>query len=78
MKPDNVLVERDHAIIMVVGEGMQYAVGMSARATRALADAGVNIEMLNQGASEISVMFGVRSADRIKAVRALYYAFFNS
>jgi len=78
LKPDNVLVERDHAIIMVVGEGMQYAVGMSARATRALADAGVNIEMLNQGASEISVMFGVRSADRIKAVRALYYAFFNS
>jgi aspartate kinase len=76
LRPDAVLVERDHALIMVVGEGMQYAVGMAARATRALAEAGVNIEMINQGASEISMMFGVRSADRDRAVRALYHAFF--
>ena len=76
LKPDAVLVERDHALIMVVGEGMQYAVGMAARATQALAAAGVNIEMINQGASEISMMFGVRSPDRDRAVRALYQAFF--
>jgi aspartate kinase len=36
----------------------------------------VNIEMLNQGASEISIMFGVKASDRDKAVRALYKAFF--
>ena len=36
----------------------------------------MNIEMLNQGASEISIMFGVKEADRKKAVRALYHAFF--
>ena len=77
LKPDAVLVERDHALIMVVGEGMQYAVGMAARATQALASAGVNIEMINQGASEISMMFGVRSHDRYRAVRALYQAFFE-
>jgi len=77
LKPDAVLVERDHAMIMVVGEGMQYAVGMAARATQALAAAGVNIEMINQGASEISMMFGVRSPDRDRAVRALYQAFFT-
>jgi aspartate kinase len=76
LQPDAILVERDHALIMVVGEGMQYAVGMAARATRALADAGINIEMINQGASEISMMFGVRSPDRDRAVRALYEAFF--
>lgn len=76
LKPDAILVERGHALIMVVGEGMQYAVGMAARATRALADAGVNIEMINQGASEISMMFDVRSPDRDRAVRALYEAFF--
>ena len=43
----------------------------------ALAAAHVNIEMLNQGASEISMMFGVRSADRARAVRALYDAYFK-
>ena len=44
--------------------------------TRDAKRVGVNIEMLNQGASEISIMFGVQEADRKKAVRALYHAFF--
>jgi aspartate kinase len=77
LKPDAVLVERGHALVMVVGEGMHYTVGMAARATAALAAAGVNIEMLNQGASEISMMFGVKAADRDRAVKALYEAFFR-
>ena len=37
----------------------------------------MNIEMMNQGASEISMMFGVKAADRQEAVRALYRAFFE-
>ncbi|OGV67672.1 MAG: aspartate kinase [Lentisphaerae bacterium RIFOXYC12_FULL_60_16] len=69
-------VERGLALIMIVGEGMRYTVGLAARATRTLADAGVNIEMLNQGSSEISMMFGVKSVDAHKAVRALYREFF--
>jgi aspartate kinase len=76
--PDNMLVERGHALIMVVGEGMQYAVGMAARATKALADARVNIEMINQGASEISIMFGVKASDRDRAVQGLYREFFGA
>lgn len=76
LKPDNVLVERGLALIMVVGEGMHYTVGMAGRAATALSESGVNIEMINQGASEISMMFGVKSTDRIRAVRALYNAFF--
>jgi aspartate kinase len=66
------------ALIMVVGEGMRYTVGLARRATAALADAGVNIEMMNQGASEISMMFGVKDSDRKKAVKALYEAFFEA
>jgi aspartate kinase len=77
-KPDNLLVERGHALIMVVGEGMQYAIGMTARAAKAFADAKVNIEMINQGASEISIMFGVKAADRDRAVQGLYKAFFGA
>jgi len=76
LKADEVEVERGLALIMIVGEGMRYTVGLAARATRALADAGVNIEMMNQGSSEISMMFGVKAVDRKKAVRALYQAFF--
>ena len=75
--PDNIQVEHGLALLMVVGEGMHYAVGMAARATNALADAGVNIEMINQGASEISMMFAVKETDRKQAVEALGKAFFR-
>jgi len=75
---DNIDVDRGLALVMIVGEGMHYTVGVTARASTALAAAGVNIEMLNQGSSEISMMFGVQARDRKKAVQALYEAFFKA
>lgn len=77
LKPDAVTVEHGLALIMVVGEGMQYTPGLAAKATHAMASAGVNLEMINQGASEISMMFAVKDADREKALRALGQAFFG-
>lgn len=77
LQVDDANVGRGMALVMIVGEGMRYSVGMAARATRALADASVNIEMMNQGSSEISMMFGVRSTDRQRAVQSLYRAFFE-
>ncbi len=73
---DDVSVERHLALVMIVGEGMRHTVGIAARATSALAGAGVNIEMINQGSSEVSMMFGVKAADSHNAVRALYHEFF--
>ena len=73
---DDVEIEHGLALIMIVGEGMRYTVGLAAKATHALADGGVNIEMMNQGSSEISMMFGVKEVDRKKAIRALHQAFF--
>ncbi len=74
---DDAGVDRGLALVMIVGEGMRYHVGLAARATAALAGARVNIEMMNQGSSEISMMFGVKAADRETAVRALYNAMFG-
>ena len=74
---DDVSVERGLALVMIVGERMRRAVGTAARACRAFADAGVNIEMINQGASEVSMMFGVKAEDADTAVRALYREFFH-
>ncbi|MBP7049952.1 MAG: aspartate kinase [Phycisphaerae bacterium] len=71
LRVDDVTVEHGLALIMIVGEGMRYAVGMAAKACSALAYAGINIEMMNQGSSEISIMFGVKEADRKAAVEAL-------
>mgnify|MGYP005859847629 CR=1 FL=1 len=75
---DEVSVMHNLALIMLVGEGMSQTVGIAARATAAFARVGVNIEMINQGVSEISIMFGVKAEDSIKAVKSLYEEFFGS
>ena len=75
LEPDDVSVERNLALVMIVGEGMRHSVGLAARMTKAFAAAEVNIEMINQGSSELSVMFGVKERDADDAVRALYNEF---
>jgi len=74
LKVDDVTVEHGLSLIMIVGEGMRYAVGVAAEACASLADAGVNIEMINQGSSEVSIMFGVKEVDRKQAIQALGHA----
>lgn len=76
LEPDELSVEHGLSLIMIVGEGMRYAVGIAAKACEALSQAGVNIELINQGSSEISIMFGVKEVDRKKAVQALGRALF--
>jgi aspartate kinase len=76
LDPDHVVIEHSLALIMVVGEGMRHNIGTTARASKALADSHVNIEMINQGSSEVSMMFGVKEVDEKKAVQALYNEFF--
>nr|WP_263326166.1 aspartate kinase [Neobacillus sp. Marseille-Q6967] len=73
---DEVRIEHSLALIMVVGEGMRQNVGTMARAAKALGKAKVNIEMINQGSSEVSMMFGVKEVDEKRAVQALYEEFF--
>ena len=71
---EDVAIERGLSLITVVGKNMRYAVASTARACAALADAGVNIEFIDQGSCEISIMFGVRESDRKRAVQALGHA----
>ncbi len=73
---EKISVDRNLAIVMIVGEAMAHTVGVTARAANALSKAGVNLEIINQGASEISVMFGVREEYCNYAVKELYKEFF--
>ncbi|MCX8132278.1 MAG: aspartate kinase [Clostridia bacterium] len=74
---DDVSVEHDLAMVMIVGEGMRNTVGIMSRASSAFASANVNLEMINQGSSEVSMMFGVKANDATKALKALYKEFFS-
>ena len=72
-----VTVERNLAIVMIVGQAMANSVGIMARAASALSAAGINLKIVNQGASEISMMFGVGAEYCDYAVRALYKELFK-
>jgi aspartate kinase len=74
---DDISVDKDLALVMIVGEGMRNTLGITARAANALAEAHINLEMINQGPSEVSMMFGVKSHESNKAVCALYDEFFK-
>jgi len=77
LNAEEAVIEHDLSLIMVVGEGMRHNVGTTSRAAKALAQAGVNIEMINQGSSEVSMMFGVKEQFAKEAVKALYAEFFQ-
>ncbi|MFP4417894.1 MAG: aspartate kinase [Fibrobacterota bacterium] len=77
LSPDFIKTEFDLSLIAVVGEGLIQKVGLLSQAAQALANAGVNIKMVNQGSSEISVIFGIDAEDESEAVNALYKEFFS-
>ena len=73
---DDVSIESGIALLSIVGEGMKKTVGFASRVTGALARAGVNIEMIIQGPSELTMILGVRVDDPSVAVQAIYDEFF--
>lgn len=66
------------SMIVLVGEGMRHSTGLAARATAAISRTGANIEMINQGSSEVSLVFGVLKQEQEKIVSALYAEFFST
>ena len=73
--PDNIFVEENLALIAVVGRGMVKAKGTAARIFNALANAGVNIRMIDQGSCELNIIVGVDSNDYLTALQAIYNEF---
>jgi len=73
--PDTVTIHDDLAIIATVGRGMVHNYGTAARVFTAMSQSGVNIRMIDQGSSEISIIVGVDDADFEKTIRAIYNEF---
>lgn len=76
VKPDNLRVFDDIALIAVVGHGMSRNVGTSARLFDAIARAGVNVRMIDQGSSELNIIVGVDNKNYERAIRSVYEEFF--
>jgi len=75
--PENIFIEDNMALIATVGRGMVKAKGTAARVFMALANAGVNVRMIDQGSSELNIIVGVDEHDYIPALRAIYNEFVN-
>lgn len=76
LRPDEIHISHNYALLMVVGEGMANRTGIMSKATDALARQNVKLIMVNQGASEISMMFGIKQDEAKVAIKALYDTFF--
>ncbi len=75
VNPDNVFVEDNLALIAVVGRGMIKVKGTAARVFTSLANAKINVRMIDQGSSELNIIIGVDSNDYVAALNAIYNEF---
>jgi len=74
-QPDSLEIYAGLALIATVGRGMISNVGVAARLFTALANANVNIRMIDQGSSEMNIIVGVDEKDFETAIKAIYRAF---
>lgn len=77
LDPDDIKTEFGIALISVVGEGIHNKTGVLAQAASALAKANINVKLINQDSSKISIILGIDTADEKKAVTILYDEFLN-
>lgn len=71
-KMGTVDVVRQMAIVLLVGKQMKQFVGIAGRMFTVLAEAGVNIEMISQGANEINISCVINENDSLKALKTIH------
>ena len=75
--PDRIYCHENIALIATVGHGMAKSVGTSARLFKALSEAGINVNMIDQGSSELNIIVGVENKDYADCIKAIYCEFFS-
>lgn len=70
-------LETGLSLVAAVGEGLSERKGLAARVFTAVAEAGINVEIISSGASGVAAYFLVRKEAALPAVRALHAEFFE-
>ena len=73
--PDTLTIHDNMGLIATVGRGMIHNPGTAARLFTALSREHVNVRMIDQGSSELSILVGVDSSDFEASIRAIYHEF---
>ena len=75
IRPDNIQVVENLAVLAAVGRRMAFTPGISGKIFGALGAAGINVRMIMQGLAELNMLIGVEDKDFDNAVRVLYDSF---
>ncbi|MBQ8160433.1 MAG: aspartate kinase [Clostridia bacterium] len=75
VQPDTLTIHDHMSIIATVGRGMVSNCGTAARLFSAMSRAGINVRMIDQGSSELSIIVGVDDCDFEKTIQAIYQEF---
>ena len=75
---DPIVVEKELAVIAIIGENMRYQPGIAGRLFQALGKNGINCIAIAQGSSELNVSVVIPQEDEQKALNALHQGFFLS
>lgn len=75
MRPDNIKVTENIAIVAAVGRKMAFRLGSSGKIFAALGENGINIRMISQGPDELNIIVGVDNKDFAHAIQVLYNSF---
>ncbi|OHA34245.1 MAG: hypothetical protein A2928_03195 [Candidatus Taylorbacteria bacterium RIFCSPLOWO2_01_FULL_45_15b] len=75
--PDSIQTFENIALVSTVGKAMRSTPGIAARLFGALARERINVRLIIQGSSEISIIIGVLNSDYEAAIRAIYKEFFS-
>ncbi len=75
-KLDHPRIERELAILAIVGENMKQTPGISGKLFHALGRNGVNVRAIAQGSSEYNISVIISKHDLAKALNAVHDAFF--
>ncbi len=75
VNPDSITLVEGLCLIAIVGRGMVNTEGTAARVFTALANAKVNVRMIDQGSSEINIIVAVEEKDYHKTIEAIYNEF---
>ena len=71
----SVSVSDNLSIIATVGRGMVHNCGTAARLFNAMSRARINVRMIDQGSSELSIIVGVNDSDFEATIHAIYHEF---
>ena len=75
LKPDYLKIDKDLALIAVVGRAMKSKPGTAAKVFKAVAKNNISIRMIDQGSSELNIIIGVDRTNFKTAINAIYKEF---